>query len=120
MKSQGAFRAGLPEIAMPFSFRMPSGPQCCRVVPPESPGSGRVHGINQFPVSRLTIMRKLAIASLLVAGVALSGSVLAQAAPQADAAGKSTTEQAAPKKAAKHHKAHKAAAKAAPAATSSK
>lgn len=59
-------------------------------------------------------MRKLAIASLLVAGVALSGSVLAQdAAPQADAGSKSTTDQAAApaKKATKHHKAsHKAAA----------
>lgn len=66
-------------------------------------------------------MRKLAIASLLVAGVALSGSVLAQdAAPQADAGSKSTTDQAAApakKGGAKHHKAHKAAAPAAGAAS---
>jgi hypothetical protein len=54
-------------------------------------------------------MRKLAIASLLVVGVALAGSVFAQdTAPKADAAAKPATTAAAP---AKHHaKKHAAAA----------
>jgi hypothetical protein len=52
-------------------------------------------------------MRKLAIASLLVVGVAFAGSVLAQdAAPKTDAAASPATT-AAP---AKHHKKHAAAA----------
>ncbi|MGN2252399.1 hypothetical protein ACFWZ4_03425 [Frateuria sp. GZRe12] len=57
-------------------------------------------------------MRKLVIASLLVAGVALSGVVLAQdAAPKA--ATKTEQAAAAPKKTMTHHHAHKAMRKAA-------
>jgi hypothetical protein len=73
------------------------------VAPPVSPGSGRVRGIRR---SRLINMRKFAIASLLLAGVALSGSVLAQdAAPQAAPATKPAASQpASSSSSSSHHK----------------
>lgn len=53
-------------------------------------------------------MRKFAIASLLVAGVALSGSLLAQdAAPQAAPANKPASSTPAPASSSKHHKKNK-------------
>jgi len=101
-------------------------------------GAGFRPGSRYTITSRLTIMiRKFAIASLLVAGVALSGSVLAQqaapAAPQqsAPAAAPQTAEPAAQNamtpehktashhKSSKHHKSHKKAAKKSEAASAS-
>jgi hypothetical protein len=72
-----------------FSRGIPRQAHRDSAAPPAMPGSGRVRGIP----SEVFHMRKLVIASLLVAGVALSGVVLAQAAPKAAA---TKTEQAAP------------------------
>jgi hypothetical protein len=105
-------------------------------------GAGFRPGSRYTITSRLTIMiRKFAIASLLVAGVALSGSVLAQQA--APAAAPAAAQQAAPAaapqtaepaaehamtpehktashhKSSKHHKSHKKAAKKSEAASAS-
>jgi hypothetical protein len=58
--------------------------------------------------SRLIIMRKFAIASLLIAGMALSGSILAQdAAPQAAPAAKPAAAAPAPASSSHHHKKNK-------------
>jgi hypothetical protein len=77
---------------------------------PSMPGSGRVRGSQTC--SRHTTMRKLAIALMLVAGVVLSGSVIAATAPapatghHAVVAKKSTTKHHQKKT---HHKAAKTA-----------
>jgi hypothetical protein len=90
-------------------------------MPPEV--AGFRPGPWQSKISRLMIMmRKLAIASLLVAGVALSGSVFAQSAASSSAAPASSSSSTAKHKAksssSTSHKSHKKASSSAPASSS--
>jgi uncharacterized protein YceK len=72
------------------------------VAPPVSPGSGRVRDAGSQS-SRLINMRKFAIASLLVAGVALCGSVMAQDAASQAAPATKTASSAQPAHSSSHH-----------------
>jgi hypothetical protein len=85
-----------------------SGFDASRNMPCFSRRAARVAGFRPGPrhdLLRLIMMRKFAIASLLVAGVALSGSVLAQnAAPPAAPATKPAPAQPASSSSSKHHK----------------
>jgi hypothetical protein len=109
---------------------MPDSCNGAVVAPPELPGSGRVRDIHVRGSD--TMMRKFAIASLLTAGVILSGSALAQTdptpatqampastpAPAAAPAAASTAAPAASTTTKHHKKHHKAKTTAAPASAS--